>query len=230
MSLIKLLPEYLENFTLRLHPVIHYVSSSKDPGSSLSTGSMPLSPRPSKNFKNLIDPSQIGQNSYDVNSPGVVGFNEGDYRIINDLREINNLVRKSTRDGTSVNVSGTLENYMELVNSASQISRNSKRFEIVRFDPPFSFTKNSTVKNIVRKVLMRNYMSNYDVSQFAYTNYNTLNFFTGSLVPSNSAIIYPNLKPAGGQRPYSPSGSFSFDFYIEYYYSLVIVQIKTLAK
>ena len=214
MALIKILPEYIENFSLRLHPEIDYVSSSKEQGSSLSTGSMPLSPRPSKCLKNLIDPSQIGQNSFDVNSPGESGFNSGDYILYEDMQNINNFVRKAKKDGISVNVSGSLEKYMQLVNSSSEISRNSKRFEIVRFDPPFSFTKNSTVKNIIRKVLMPYYYSYYDMCEFGYTNYNTLNFFTGSLVPSSSAIIYPNLKPAGSTRPYSPDGPFSFDFYI----------------
>jgi hypothetical protein len=214
MALIKILPEYIENFSLRLHPEIDYVSSSKEPGTSLSTGSMPLSPRPSKCLKNLIEPSQIGQNSFDVNSPGASGFNSGDYVIYEDLNNINDFVRKSKKDGISVNVSSSLEKYMLLVNSSSEISRNSKRFEIVRFDPPFSFTKNSTVKNIIRKVLMPYYYCYYDMCEFGYTNYNTLNFFTGSLVPSSSAIMYPNLKPAGSTRPYSPAGPFSFDFYI----------------
>ena len=214
MALIKILPEYIERFSLRLHPEIDYVSSSKEPATSLSTGSMPLSVRPSKCFKNEIETSQIGQNSYDVNSPGVSGFNEGDYAILEDLNNVNDVVRDANIKGVSANVSASLEKYMELVNSASQISRNSKRFDIVRFDPPFSFTKNSTVKNIARNVLMPYYYSHYDMCEFGYSNYNTLNFFTGSLVPSDSAIIYSNLKPAGKNRPYSPSGSFSFDFYI----------------
>ena len=214
MALIKILPEYIENFSLRLHPEIDYVSSSMAAATSLSTGSMPLSPRPSKCLKNLIDPSQIGQNSYDVNSQGVPGFNSEDYIFLEDMANVNDFVRKSIKEGVSVNVTASLEKYMELVSSSSEISRNSKRFEIVRFDPPFSFTKNSTVKNIIRKVLMPYYYSSYDMCEFGYSNYNTLNFFTGSLVPSSSAIIYPNIIDSRGNRPYSPEGAFSFDFYI----------------
>ena len=214
MALIKILPEYIENFSLRLHPEIDYVSSSLEPASSMSTGSMPLSPRPSKCLKNLIKPDQMGQNSYAVNSQGVPGFNQGDYETEIWMQNINNFVRKANKDGLSVNVSGSLERYMALVNSSSEISRNSKRFEIVRFDPPFSFTKNSTVKNIIRKVLMPYYYSYYDMCEFGYSNYNTLNFFTGSLVPSDSAIIYPNLTVGSKPRPYNVPNAFSCDFYI----------------
>ena len=223
MSLIKILPEYLETFSLRLHPQVNYLSSSYQLPTSLTTGSMPLAARPSKCLKNLIDPSQHGQNSFAVNSPGAVGFNEGDYSLVTNLESISETVRENRRAGTTVSVLNELNNYMTTVNSSSQIARNTKRLEITRFDPPFTFTKNSTVKNITRNVLMPYYISDYDMCQFGYTNYSTLNFFTGSGIPTNSAILYPNfwLKPggltaysSGSRRPYSPSGPFTFDFYI----------------
>ena len=219
MSLIKILPEYLEKFSLTLHPKVRYVSSSMAGPTSLTTGSMPLAVRPSKCFKNIIDPSQMGQNSYDPESPGVVGFNESDFAILEDLSAANNLVAQAKIDGSSVNVHTTMDNYMNLVHSASEIARNTKRFEIVRFDPPFTFNVNTSVKNCIRNVLMPFYSSRYDQCQFAYTNYNTLNFFTGPGIPGSSAIIYNNFKFPGKPRPYSPSGSFSFDFYINPRYS-----------
>ena len=192
MSLIKILPEYVEKFSLSLHPEVRYLSSSFEGATAHPTGAMPVAVRPSKCFKNLTDPSQMGQNSFDVNSPGVSGFNEEDFSMVSNLNEINKTVKKAYADGTSANVSGSIAKYMELVNSASVIARNSKKLQIVRFDPPFSFTLNSSVKNCIRKVLMPFYSAYYDVCQFSYTNYNTLNFFTGSLVPSASAIMYPN--------------------------------------
>ncbi|MAF36696.1 hypothetical protein CL622_06285 [archaeon] len=216
MSIIKILPEYLDTFSLRLHPQVNYLSSSKQSATSLTTGSVTLAVRPSNYYKNIIDPAQKGQNSYDVNSPGVVGFDEDDYAILEDLNNINDKVRDLGQAlGTGVDVKDTLQDWMSLVNSSSNIARNTKRFQIVRFDPPFSFTKNSTVKNITRTVLMPFYAAHYDMCQFGYTNYHTMNFFTGSLVPSDSAILYSNMQPAAGVgRPYSPSGSFTFDFYI----------------
>ena len=219
MSLIKVLPEYLEKFSLTLHPEIRYVSSSLTGPTALTTGSMPLSIRPSRCFKNIIDPSQVGQNSYDPESPGVAGFNEGDFSILEDLRSANVTVKEANAAGSTADVNTTISKYMELVNSSSEISRNSKRFEIVRFDPPFTFNINTSVKNCVRNVLMPFYSPRYDSCQFSYTNYNTLNFFSGSGLPGSSAIIYNNFKFPNKPRPYSPTGSFSFDFYINPRYS-----------
>ena len=211
MSLIKILPEYIENFTLTLHPEIRYVSSSVDG----STGSMPLSPRPSSYFKNLVETSQQGNNAYDADNSNISGFNEGDYSALVDLNSLSLTALSASNAGTSADISQGMTSYIELVNSSSQIARNTKRFQILRFDPPFTLSKNTTVKNVIRNVLMPFYAPRYDGCQFSYTNYNTLNFFTSSLVPSNSAIIYPNLtKSLGDPAPYSPTGSFTFDFYI----------------
>ena len=71
------------------------------------------------------------------------------------------------------------------------------------------------------------YDSTFDLCEMSYTNYHTLNFFSApntagspsvgdiSRVPDNSALIYQNFSTDSGKpRPYSPSGSFSFDFYI----------------
>jgi hypothetical protein len=210
MSLIKILPEYLETFSLSLHPEIRYHSSSFQGPAALTTGSMPLSARPSKCLKNMIDPSQVGDNSYDLESPGAVGWSAEDYRIVDTLE----IAKRSARNDTA-NIQDDMNSYMNYVSSASQINRNTKRFEIERFDPPYTLNLNANVKNCIRNVLMPYYSSHYDGAQFSYTNYNTLNFFTSSLVPSNSAIIYQNMTlTPGGPRPYSPSGSFTFDFWI----------------
>ena len=215
MSLIKILPEYIEHFSLTLHPEIDFVSSSLQPATSLTTGSAHLSARPSKCFKNLIDPAQWGENSYDPASPGVEGYNAEDYAASIDLESMSRSAIQAAQDGTDYDLSTNLSDYMEIVNSSSQIARNSKRFNVVRFDPPYSFNLNTAAKSIVRNVLMPFYISSYDHCQFVYTNYHTLNFFTSSLVPSNSAMIYSNAqRRAGEDRPYYPTGSFTIDFYI----------------
>jgi len=211
VSLIKILPEYIEKFSLTLHPEISYVSSSI----AGSTGSMPLSPRPSKCLKNIILPEKSGQNVFDADSTAIPGFNVMTYEILAEIDSAKANVAKAAIDGDSVDVLNTFEKYMELVNSSSQIARNSKRFEIVRFDPPFTYKLNTSVKNAIKNILMPYYAPYYDQCHFAYTNYNTLNFFTSSNVPSNSAIIYNNLDIAGLEgRPFLPSGSFSIDFYV----------------
>jgi hypothetical protein len=76
-----------------------------------------------------------------------------------------------------------------------------------------------TRKSVITNLLMpycRAYGTNYD---FAFTNYHSLNFFTGSSVPSNSALLYPvkSTVTVGTGRvtnAYVPSGAFSFDFWI----------------
>tara|TARA_R110002020_G_scaffold37124_10_gene112024 strand:+ start:3932 stop:6400 length:2469 start_codon:yes stop_codon:yes gene_type:complete len=218
MSLIKIYDNYVEKFSLTLHPETRYVSSSLAADmTTLPTGSVMLSSRPSKCFKNIVEPEQAGENSYDPESSGIPGFNEGDFEYLIDLENAATAVAEQKASGSpeSLDVSATLKKVLSGVNNASEIARNTKRFEIVRFDPPFSFKLNTSVKNCVRNVLMPFYAPYYDVCQFSYTNYHTVNFFTGALVPDSSAIIYPNLQLGFEKpRPYSPSGSFSFDFYI----------------
>jgi len=209
VSLIKILPEYIENFSLTLHPEIDYVSSSIG-----STGSMPLSPRPSKCLKNMADPSLVGESVFDPTTSSPT-YNVEANRISLALDSARSIVNHAISQGVSGNVSAIMGSYMTYVNSSSQIARNTKRFEIVRFDPPFSYKINTSAKNAIRKVLMPYYATNYDNCQFSYTNYNSLNFFTSSNVPSDSAIIYPNLQDSTtGLRPLATSGAFSLDFWI----------------
>ena len=220
MSLIKITDDYLETFSLTLHPETRYVSSSFIGGNAISTGSAYLSSKPSRCFKNIVEPARLGENAYDPDGDGVQGFDEDDFSYETNLVDVNSRVLSAKASSTSLNVYSDMFNILKDVNKATEIARNTKRFEIVRFDPPFSYKLNTSVKNCIRNVLMPYYASRYDNSQFSYTNYNTLNFFTSSLVPSNSAIIYSNLEPAAYKpRPFSPTGSFSFDFYINPRYS-----------
>ena len=52
-----------------------------------------------------------------------------------------------------------------------------------------------------------------------FTNYHTVNFFTGSGIPTDSVLIYPASASADTSTTYRPSGSFSFEFYINPRYS-----------
>ena len=65
MSFIKVTPELLEKFSLTLHPETEYIS-----GSLGVTGSMPLSPRPSRYWKDLIKVSQQDFSEANDNNPG----------------------------------------------------------------------------------------------------------------------------------------------------------------
>tara|TARA_R110001583_G_scaffold61722_1_gene182105 strand:- start:2162 stop:6025 length:3864 start_codon:yes stop_codon:yes gene_type:complete len=174
-----------------------------------------------------------------------------------------------------------------IVNERIQPARNRKKKEIRLFRPPYRLEglgqrkKDQTVgadypaeagtlvknlsgsdrllKDYIRKVLMPNNTSRYTDSQFAYKNYHTLNFFTGSGFPDAACLIYNNSTGAippmnapfgldhprlqagwdklpthwsneqltyresapdglpglrAGRGPYTPTGSFTFEFYI----------------
>ena len=94
-------------------------------------------------------------------------------------------------------------------------ARKQQTVDILRFVPPFSFNKYSLAKLVTTNDLMPFYRPTQPNSHFAFTNYNCLNFFTASLVPSESAVLYPNAQtsttPYGG---YTPTGSWSVDFWI----------------
>ena len=169
-----------------------------------------------------------------------------------------------------------------IVNERIQPARNRKKKEIRLFRPPYrleglgqrkkvasdtypaeagTLVKNLSgsdrlLKDYIRKVLMPKNANRYTDAQFAYKNYNTLNFFTGSGFPEGACLIYNNATGAippmsapfgldhpvlragwdklptnwsndhltyresaetslrAGRGPYTPTGSFTFEFYI----------------
>jgi len=134
-----------------------------------------------------------------------------------------------------LNSSGGFEDvdlYMEKVNSASVSAKRQKAVEVLRFEPSFKFTSDTLRKRVIQSVLFPFYRPQYgSTCNWAFTNYHTLNFFaTNELVdlpnnpeitriPSSSVLIYPAMSSSTQQTPYRPTGSFSFEFYINPRYS-----------
>jgi hypothetical protein len=134
-----------------------------------------------------------------------------------------------------LNSSGGFEDvnlYMEKVNSASVSAKRQKAVEILRFEPSFKFTSDTLRKRVIQRVLFPFYRPQYgSTCNWAFTNYHTLNFFaTDPLVdhpnhpeltriPSSSVLMYPAMSSSVQQTPYRPTGSFSFEFYINPRYS-----------
>jgi hypothetical protein len=115
--------------------------------------------------------------------------------------------------------SGILSDYLKKVNAQRSSARKKKVLDVIRFTPSFTFTSNTMRKLVVKDILEPYYLTSYPSAHWAYTNYNSLNFFTASTVPTSSVLLYPNIE--GGQfhegyvsGTYTPSGSISFDFYI----------------
>ena len=144
---------------------------------------------------------------------------------------------------------GELDRYMLLVNSASITGRRNKEVEILRFEPSFKFTSDTLRKRVIQEVLFPFYRPQYgSTCNWAFTNYHTLNFFdtaeriagapenhplaaATNKIPSSSVMIYPAMSSSAtgivrsannqinGLTPYRPTGSFSFEFYINPRYS-----------
>ena len=63
-------------------------------------------------------------------------------------------------------------------------------FLAISFLAIFLSTKNTTVKNVVRNVLMPYHRHRYENCGFWYTNYNCLNFFDNSdKIPTGSCLV-----------------------------------------
>lgn len=232
MSIVKIPEERKEQFTLELHPEIVYLSSSIEiPKHGIKigvTGSAPLRRRPSKNIKELqpIEDPQF-QGVAGQSDPASAAFDESKKGKSTNLKFAQDDAKAAKLEGRGTDVKRYLDAYLEEVNLSPQPAANTKKIFITRFDPPFSHTDISVEKSIIENNLMVFYDSTFDLCEMSYTNYHTLNFFSApntsgspsvgnvSRVPDNSALIYQNFSTVSGKpRPYSPSGSFSFDFYI----------------
>ena len=137
--------------------------------------------------------------------------------------------------GSACDISGPMGLLLQEINNAATSSIKNKRLEVTRFEPSMKFTKDTLRKNTIRKILFPTYRSKYPQLNWAFTNYHTLNFFTASSVPSNTALIYPggsgSLSGIHGTQPnntlgnpsepfaYSTPNSFTFQFYINPRYS-----------
>jgi len=215
MSLVKISPQRIESFSLTLHPIISYLSSSTG-----TSGSAPLRGRPSKCIKEIATPAVTLSGSI---SP----FDAASFEAVIALKKASSAAAAAAASGTSANVRGVMESYLTAVGNLPNPLANSKRLYITRFDPPFTLNDVAIEKSIIRDNLMTFYQARYDLCEMAYTNYHTLNFLSApntqgspdvgkvERLPDDSAIIYQNFRTGGRTpRPYSPSGSFSLDFYI----------------
>ncbi len=184
MSFVKLDNKNVENVSILLRPHTHFVSSSEG-----VTGSQFVSPVRSPSIKQVIDLRTAANNLAASETTGSVHrLNEDNYSRAVAIRS----ARVSASMG-SKNISQSLTKYLNLIDEAPKDVRFDKAINPFRFDPPFKFTKNSTVKNVTRNVLMPYHEHKYENCGFWYTNYNTLNFFTNDHIPTGSALLYPSL-------------------------------------
>lgn len=212
MSFFKVGPGDVESFTIVTNPLRHYVSSS----TAGSTGSVNVFARRSSIEKETSPLSSFVEATHD------------DADLTTTLKTLQNMGRYAHVSGSSSgfvlsagqSFTGMLQDYLDKVSSQGVSARKQKALEIIRFTPSVSFTSNTLRKLIVKDQLSAYYRTDYPSAHWAYTNYNCLNFFTSSTVPTSSCLMYPNID--GGPEhegyvsgTYTPSGSFSFDFYVK---------------
>jgi hypothetical protein len=117
--------------------------------------------------------------------------------------------------GDSSNNNVEMQEYLSGVNAQSVSARKTQTLNVERFEPSFTLTSNSVSKRQMIDTLMPFYRNVHPQAHFAYTNYHCLNFFTASELPETSAVIYPNSSSGTlGTDPYSLTGPFTFDFWI----------------
>jgi len=213
MSFIKLGRRNLENVSVLLRPSVHFISSSKGSG---VTGSQYVSPVRSPAFKQIIDLETASNNlasSDQDNTSGVHQLKEDDYN-----RAVAFETARASVAAGETNIASSMEAYLNLIDEAPKDVRYSKQIDAFRFDPPFEFTTSTTVKNVTRNILMPYHQHKYENCGFWYSNYQTLNFFDNTHIPTGSALLYPNIETLNKGR-YDLPDSFSINFWINPRYS-----------
>ena len=201
-------PSDVETFTVVTNPIRTYTSSSLNG----STGSVYVFPRHSLIQKDIKPDSSFVEAAHD------------DADLSSLLKQVQ-ATGKAVRLGATGSASfvGILDQYLDGCAAQPQAARLKEVLDPERFSPPPVFNSNTLRKLVIKEQLNSYYRCVYPTAHWAYTNYNTLNFFTASCVPSSSAMLYPNIDGGDGglvyhegyvSGTYTPSGSFSFDFHI----------------
>lgn len=184
MSLFRLDSNFFDTFKVLAKPKRTFTSSS-----SGITGSIQVFPDASTTMKEVADTSTD------------IIFDDGG---IEDFRQ--SLIAEGV-------TKGGLEEYISIANSITENTRFDKKVEILRFEPSMKFTSDTLRKNVIKNNLFPYYRRIYGKAyNWSFTNYNTLNFFSTytSEVPADTVLMYP----ASSSFQYRPTGSFSFEFYI----------------
>ncbi len=189
MSIIRLGKDNFERFSVIARPRRMFSSSSAG-----VTGSVPVFARSSVIEKD-IEKSAFTDDAFSTDDP--------------------ESIRTSTLALTgTTNLSPQLQSYLSGVNSLSQSTSRSKKVESLRFEPPFSFNSDFLRKSNVRQVLFPHYRVRNSYAHWAFTNYQCLNFFTASSVPTGSVLLYENGVVSGSRGPYTPDAGFSLECYL----------------
>jgi len=207
-SIFKVDSSDVESFTVVTNPIRTYISSSTEG----VTGSVYLFARRSSVQKDSEPDSAFIDSTHD------------DSHLAEILRQVQWAGRVARgSDAMQATFGRMISSYVQKVNATATSRRTQQVMDVHRFSPPATFNSNTLRKLVVKDMLQSYYKTSYPSAHWAYTNYNSLNFFTASSVPTSSVLLYPNIDGGDGglvhhqgycSGTYTPSGSFSFDFYI----------------
>ena len=110
----------------------------------------------------------------------------------NSIANAPNISVSSLVQASGSNLTTKLESLLEKTREQPVTANQGKTLRVNRFEPSVKFTKDTMRKNVVKDVLYPSYRHLYPNLHWAYTNYHCLNFFTGSGIPDDSAILYLN--------------------------------------
>lgn len=190
MSIIRLGKDNFERFSVIARPRREFSSSS-----SGVTGSVPVFARSSTIEKDIEKPV----------------FTDDEFSS-DDPESIRESIVKLTG---SNDINNEMISYLSGVNSLTRSAARNKQVESLRFEPPFSLNSDFLRKSNVRQVLFPYYRVKNSYAHWAFTNYQCLNFFTASNVPTGSVLLYDNgVVDSSGRGPYTPDSSFSLECYI----------------
>lgn len=198
MSIEKIYPEDIETFSLDLFPKFVYESSS-----SGITGSAYVYARRSARLKDSNKDNAYSGSIYD----------ESDLKLYFDMAR-----RQAETLGSN---NSAISEYLGVINSRPYARRQDQKVEMLRLTPTFDIDETFNKKTNILKNIYG--YARYSNTHFAFTNYNSLNFFTSSTVNNNAVLIYPNSCSAGSNGiisgAYVPNSGFTFDFWVNPRYS-----------
>jgi len=213
MSIVKITGDNIVNFTTIANPKRLFASSSTG-----ITGSVSLNVDYSPSIKNsevLVKFNQgwIDPDSDDAPIPGEHTLEQEVASII-DSRDLTPPLDQSP---TRLN----FDNFFKLIQKSKHAIKQTKKQEIRRFIPGTRLSEslngksNFFAKSAVKNCLMYSNRTFIPTANWAFTNYNSLNFFTSTGVPKSSVMIYPSATGSTGINQLAPDKSFTFDFYIK---------------
>lgn len=190
MSFVKLHSDLFETFTIELSPFRMFITGS----ATGVTGSAYVNARRTAYRKD----------AYLTSLTLSASFNEHSSLISLDA------AHNATLSGTT-NILPHMTAYMTGVNAQVQSSQNQAFVDVKRSRPGVFMTSSMMQKLTIINTLYPYHRPMSDKMNFAFTNYQCVNFFTASTVPESTALLYPAPTTSAS---YAVTGAFTFCFYI----------------